>query len=164
MNVVFLFPSGNISLREEIRKGIPLREFPLLQHDDSLSWRRSRAVDSSLPGRCQKMIFKKAGKKEEFHENSFFPPPPIHNGIQAAERRNNASGISSPPPENIRRGDFFQKTGPVTPAQQISSVSSCCLLDFVDDEGKQGGVPGGDRTPDPLLRRQLLYPLSYRDS
>ena len=25
------------------------------------------------------------------------------------------------------------------------------------------GVPGGIRTHDPLLRRQLLYPLSYRD-
>ena len=25
------------------------------------------------------------------------------------------------------------------------------------------GVPGGIRTPDPLLRRQPLYPLSYRD-
>ena len=164
MNVVFLFPSGNISLREEIRKGIPLREFPLLQHDDSLSWRRSRAVDSSLPGRCQKMIFKKAGKKEEFHENSFFPPP---RSITAFRRRSGGITLQEsphPPPENIRRGDFFQKTGPVTPAQQISSVSSCCLLDFVDDEGKQGGVPGGDRTPDPLLRRQLLYPLSYRDS
>ena len=26
------------------------------------------------------------------------------------------------------------------------------------------GVPGGIRTHDPLLRRQPLYPLSYRDS
>ena len=25
------------------------------------------------------------------------------------------------------------------------------------------GVPGGIRTRDPLLRRQPLYPLSYRD-
>ena len=27
----------------------------------------------------------------------------------------------------------------------------------------QNGVPGETRTHDPLLRRQLLYPLSYRD-
>ena len=26
------------------------------------------------------------------------------------------------------------------------------------------GVPGGIRTHDPLLRRQPLYPLSYRDT
>ncbi len=26
------------------------------------------------------------------------------------------------------------------------------------------GVPGAIRTPGPLLRRQLLYPLSYRDN
>jgi hypothetical protein len=25
----------------------------------------------------------------------------------------------------------------------------------------KAGAPGGIRTPDPLLRRQLLYPLSY---
>ena len=29
--------------------------------------------------------------------------------------------------------------------------------------GNKTGVPGVTRTPDPLLRRQLLYPLSYRD-
>ena len=27
-----------------------------------------------------------------------------------------------------------------------------------------GGVPGGIRTHDPLLRRQSLFPLSYRDN
>ncbi len=27
---------------------------------------------------------------------------------------------------------------------------------------KTNGAPGGDRTHDPLLRRQLLYPLSYQ--
>ena len=27
---------------------------------------------------------------------------------------------------------------------------------------KNGGSPGGNRTHDQLLRRQLLYPLSYR--
>ena len=27
---------------------------------------------------------------------------------------------------------------------------------------EKNGAPGGDRTPDPLLRRQLLYPLSYQ--
>ncbi len=26
---------------------------------------------------------------------------------------------------------------------------------------KKNGAPGGNRTPDPLLRRQTLYPLSY---
>ena len=26
----------------------------------------------------------------------------------------------------------------------------------------KNGAPGGDRTHDPLLRRQLLYPLSYQ--
>ena len=26
---------------------------------------------------------------------------------------------------------------------------------------ERAGAPGGIRTPDPLLRRQLLYPLSY---
>ena len=30
--------------------------------------------------------------------------------------------------------------------------------------GRAGGVPGGIRTHDPLLRRQPLYPLSYRDA
>ena len=29
---------------------------------------------------------------------------------------------------------------------------------------RKNGAPGGDRTPDPLLRRQLLYPLSYQGS
>ena len=29
---------------------------------------------------------------------------------------------------------------------------------------KKTGAPGGDRTLDPLLRRQLLYPLSYQGS
>ena len=27
---------------------------------------------------------------------------------------------------------------------------------------RKNGAPGGDRTHDPLLRRQLLYPLSYQ--
>ena len=27
---------------------------------------------------------------------------------------------------------------------------------------EKNGAPGGDRTHDPLLRRQLLYPLSYQ--
>ena len=27
---------------------------------------------------------------------------------------------------------------------------------------EKDGAPGGDRTHDPLLRRQLLYPLSYQ--
>ena len=27
---------------------------------------------------------------------------------------------------------------------------------------QKNGAPGGDRTHDPLLRRQLLYPLSYQ--
>ena len=29
-------------------------------------------------------------------------------------------------------------------------------------KGTKSGSPGGNRTHDPLLRRQLLYPLSYR--
>ena len=29
-------------------------------------------------------------------------------------------------------------------------------------EEAKNGAPGGDRTHDPLLRRQLLYPLSYQ--
>ncbi len=37
------------------------------------------------------------------------------------------------------------------------SISLC----MADMEGN--GVPGGIRTHDPLLRRQSLYPLSYRD-
>ena len=28
----------------------------------------------------------------------------------------------------------------------------------------EDGVPGGDRTHDHLLRRQMLYPLSYRNN
>lgn len=28
----------------------------------------------------------------------------------------------------------------------------------------ESGVPGGTRTHNPLLRRQMLYPLSYRDN
>ena len=32
------------------------------------------------------------------------------------------------------------------------------------DLASKSGVPGGIRTHDPLLRRQLLYPLSYRDN
>ena len=34
---------------------------------------------------------------------------------------------------------------------------------IVKQNAKFAGVPGGIRTHDPLLRRQLLYPLSYRD-
>lgn len=29
---------------------------------------------------------------------------------------------------------------------------------------KKNGTPGGNRTHDKLLRRQLLYPLSYRST
>src|SRR5260221_1246646 len=38
----------------------------------------------------------------------------------------------------------------------LSSNSICYLLNYVNS------VPGGIRTPDILLRRQALYPLSYR--
>ena len=33
---------------------------------------------------------------------------------------------------------------------------------FLPESGQKNGSPGGNRTHDPLLRRQLLYPLSYR--
>jgi hypothetical protein len=35
---------------------------------------------------------------------------------------------------------------------------------IVKQKRNLAGVPGGIRTHGPLLRRQLLYPLSYRDS
>ena len=35
---------------------------------------------------------------------------------------------------------------------------------IVRQNNNVAGVPGWIRTSDPLLRRQLLYPLSYRDS
>ena len=37
-----------------------------------------------------------------------------------------------------------------------------CFLYLPDYELVRNGAPGGDRTHDPLLRRQLLYPLSYQ--
>ena len=39
------------------------------------------------------------------------------------------------------------------------SLAASC---FFCRHGKKNGAPGGDRTHDPLLRRQLLYPLSYQ--
>ncbi len=36
-------------------------------------------------------------------------------------------------------------------------------MEFLRISTKIDGVPGGIRTHDPLLRRQPLYPLSYRD-
>ena len=35
-------------------------------------------------------------------------------------------------------------------------------LYLIDNEWLKHGAPGGNRTHDPLLRRQLLYPLSYQ--
>ncbi len=35
-------------------------------------------------------------------------------------------------------------------------------LYLIDNESEKDGAPGGNRTHDPLLRRQLLYPLSYQ--
>ncbi len=63
----------------------------------------------------------------------------------------------------------LNETDPITIRQAILANIDQVVYTFEKDfkiypisSNEKNGAPGGDRTHDPLLRRQLLYPLSYQ--
>ena len=80
-----------------------------------------------------------------------------------AECVSNADLRSSNARQSLKQLSFFERID-IKNKKQCQIYLKHCFYFLYPVLTKKNGTPGGDRTHDPLLRRQLLYPLSYRST
>ena len=75
----------------------------------------------------------------------------------------NADLRSSNARQSLKQLSFFERID-IKNKKQCQIYLKHCFYFLYPVLTKKNGTPGGNRTHDKLLRRQLLYPLSYRST